>query len=96
MGEFRDRMEQDLQIRGFSPSTQSCYLARMRAMVRFFMRPPDELTLEDIHAYQLHLSARVPVFRGRKLRVVSDAQAIPCSPEPARAGLPQHPRARDM
>ncbi len=59
MGEFRDRMEQDLQIRGFSPSTQYCYLARMKAMVRFFMRPPDELTLEDIHTYQLHLTLRV-------------------------------------
>ena len=56
MGEFQDRMEQDLQIRGFSPSTQQCYLARMKAMVRFFMRPPDELTLEDIHSYQLHLT----------------------------------------
>jgi site-specific recombinase XerD len=49
-------MERDLQIRGFSRSTQQCYLARMKAMVRFFMRPPDELTLEDIHAYQLHLT----------------------------------------
>ena len=56
MGEFRDRMERDLQIRGFSRSTQQCYLARMKAMVRFFMRPPDELTLEDVHAYQLHLT----------------------------------------
>jgi len=28
----------------------------MKAMVRFFMRPPDELTLEDIHTYQLHLT----------------------------------------
>jgi integrase/recombinase XerD len=56
MGEFRDRMEQDLQIRGFSVSTQKCYLARMKAMVRFFMRPPNELTLEDIHSYQLHLT----------------------------------------
>jgi len=56
MGEFRDRMERDLQIRGFSRSTQQCYLARMKAMVRFFMRPPDELTLEDIHSYQLHLT----------------------------------------
>jgi len=54
MGEFRDRMERDLQIRGFSPSTQECYLARMKALVRFFMRPPDELTLEDIQSYQLH------------------------------------------
>jgi integrase/recombinase XerD len=56
MGEFRDRMERDLQIRGFSRSTQQCYPARMKAMVRFFMRPPDELTLEDIHSYQLHLT----------------------------------------
>jgi integrase/recombinase XerD len=56
MGEFRDRMERDLQIRGFSPSTQQAYLARMKAMVRFFMRPPDELTLEDLNAYQLHLT----------------------------------------
>jgi hypothetical protein len=35
MGEFRDRMERDLEIRGFSVSTQKCYLARMKAMVRF-------------------------------------------------------------
>ena len=56
MGEFRDRMERDLQIRGFSSSTRQCYLARMKAMVRFFMRPPDELTLEDIQSYQLHLT----------------------------------------
>jgi integrase/recombinase XerD len=56
MGKFRDRMERDLQIRGFSPSTQQCYLARMKAMVRFFMRSPDELTLEDINAYQQHLT----------------------------------------
>lgn len=56
MGQLRERMERDLQIRGFSPSTQSCYLARMKALARFFMRPPDELTLDDIHAYQLHLT----------------------------------------
>jgi integrase/recombinase XerD len=56
MGEFRDRMERDLRIRGFSSAPQRCYLARMKALVEFFMRPPDELTVEDIHAYQLHLT----------------------------------------
>ena len=43
MGIFRDMMERDLQIRGFSPSTQQCYLGRMKEFVRYFMRPPDEL-----------------------------------------------------
>ena len=28
----------------------------MKALVRFFRRPPDELTLDDIHTYQLHLT----------------------------------------
>ena len=57
MGQYRDRMERDLQIRGFSPSTQECYLGRMKTFVRYFMRPPDQLiTLEDIHTYQLHLT----------------------------------------
>ena len=56
MGEFQDRMKRDLEIRGFALSTQQCYLARMKAMIRFFMRPPDELTIEDIHSYQLHLT----------------------------------------
>jgi len=31
-------MERDLEIRGFSLSTRQAYLARMKAMVRFFMR----------------------------------------------------------
>lgn len=56
MGQYRDRMERDLQIRGFSPCTQRCYLGRMKAFVRHFMRPPDQLTLEDVHTYQLHLA----------------------------------------
>jgi site-specific recombinase XerD len=70
MGEFRERMERDLQIRGFSPSTQQCYLARMKALVRFFRRPPDELTLEDVHRYQLHLT------RDRKICWAAFNQAV--------------------
>ncbi len=81
MGEFRERMERDLQIRGFSSSTQQCYLARMKAMVRFFMRSPDELTLEDIHSYQLHDKGwdiqRIPYQKtGRKLPVVLSCEEV--------------------
>ena len=72
MGEFRDRMERDLEIRGFSLSTRQAYLARMKAMVRFFMRPPDELTLEDIHAYQLHLVSTNPLLSRLPARTGSE------------------------
>ena len=56
MGKFRDLMEQDLRIRGYAESTQKIYLERVHSYVRYFMRSPDELTLEDIRQYQLHLT----------------------------------------
>jgi integrase/recombinase XerD len=56
MGQFRDRMDRDLRIRGFSDSTRETYLRCMADFVRHFMRPPDTLTLEDVNAYQLHLT----------------------------------------
>ena len=55
MGEFRDRMKQDLQIRGLSPRTQETYLACVRQFVRYVRRPPDEVAFEDIHRYQAYL-----------------------------------------
>lgn len=64
MGVFRDMMEQDLQIRGFSPSTQQCYLGRMKEFVRYFMRSPDELTTADINRYQLYLAQERKVSWG--------------------------------
>ena len=56
MGKLRQRMEQDMQVRGFSPHTQQCYLGRAKEFVGYFMRPPNELGLDEIHRYQLHLA----------------------------------------
>jgi site-specific recombinase XerD len=48
-------MQRDLEIRGRSPRTVEAYLAAMAGLVRFYMRPPDQLTPEDINRYQHHL-----------------------------------------
>jgi site-specific recombinase XerD len=56
MGKFRDLMDRDLQIRGYSPATRSVYLRCVRHFVRFCRRPADQTTLEDLHRYQLHLT----------------------------------------
>lgn len=56
MGKFRDRMEEDLEVRGYSPGTRKGYLLCVNSFVRYFMRPPDELGLEEIRRYQLHLT----------------------------------------
>ncbi len=56
MGQFRDRMDEELRIRGYSANTRECYVRCVRNFVRHFMRPPDQLTLEHIRQYQLHLT----------------------------------------
>lgn len=61
MGQFHDRMDADMEIRGFSPHTRRAYLRAMRGLVRHFKRPPDRLTPEDVRRYQIHLT------RGREV-----------------------------
>jgi integrase/recombinase XerD len=56
MGQFRDRMDADMEIRGLAPGTRKLYLSAMRRFVQHFMRPPDTLNLEEIRSYQLHLT----------------------------------------
>jgi len=56
MGKFRDRMDDELRLRGYSASTRECYVRCVRNFVRHFMRPPDQLSLEHIRQYQLHLT----------------------------------------
>ena len=56
MGKFHDLMDRDLQIRGYTLGTCEIYLNAVKNFVRFFKRPPDELTLEHVNQYQLHLT----------------------------------------
>ena len=56
MGKFQDLMDRELRIRGFAENTRQIYLEKMRCFVRHFMRPPDELTAEDVKQYQLFLT----------------------------------------
>lgn len=49
-------MERELRIRGLADATCESYLLALHHFVRHFNRPPDELTLDDIHDYQLYLT----------------------------------------
>jgi site-specific recombinase XerD len=48
-------MIRDMQIRGLSANTQAMYLDCVKQLAAYYMKPPDELTLEQIHNYQHHL-----------------------------------------
>ena len=49
MGKLRDTMQKDMDIRGLSPRTQSTYLGCMKGFVKFYMKSPEQLDLNDIY-----------------------------------------------
>jgi integrase len=55
---LRRRMIDDMTIRNLSPTTQRSYLHAVEAYSRYFGRSPDQLGLEDVRAYQVHLAGK--------------------------------------
>ena len=55
MGAIKEKMKQQMVIRGLSENTQESYLRAVSQFVRYFMVSPELLGVEDIHAYQHHL-----------------------------------------
>ncbi len=58
MSALRQRMMEDLQVRNYSPRTVEAYVAAVAKLAKHFRRPPDELTGEDVRAFQVHLLAK--------------------------------------
>jgi integrase/recombinase XerD len=54
---LRRRMIEDMTVRNLSPATQQCYLNAVSRFSRYFGRPPDQLGVEDVRAFQVHLVA---------------------------------------
>jgi site-specific recombinase XerD len=55
---LRRRMIEDMNVRGFMPKTQQCYIRAVREFTAFFGRSPDQAEAEDIRRYQVHLRDR--------------------------------------
>jgi site-specific recombinase XerD len=51
---LRQRMQQDMVMRGLGAHTQQDYVRHVRNFAAFLGRPPDSTTAEDIRHYQLH------------------------------------------
>jgi integrase/recombinase XerD len=52
---LKQRMREDLQLRGFSPHTQKEYLMRVTHFARYFGKLPDKLGEKEVKEYFLHL-----------------------------------------
>jgi len=55
MGKLRDRMRDDLRLRNYSERTIKGYLLYAKKFVARFMKPPEEITRDEVRGYLPHL-----------------------------------------
>ena len=63
MTPLRQRMLEDMQLRGLSARTQECYVAAVRQLAEHFHTRPDRLTEEQLRQYFLYLANEKKVAR---------------------------------
>ena len=56
MGALRERMLRDMQLREFSASTQTLYLATLTDLAKYHHRSPDTLDGTGVQEYLLYLT----------------------------------------
>ena len=55
MTRLRQRMSEDMQLRGLSANTQKNYLSHVTQLAKYYEQSPDQITEEDLRAYFLYL-----------------------------------------
>ncbi|MFQ5401795.1 MAG: tyrosine-type recombinase/integrase [Anaerolineae bacterium] len=55
MTPLRQRMLEDMQLRGLAPKTQDSYLRAVRQLAAYFGKSPDQVNEEELRAYFLYL-----------------------------------------
>jgi site-specific recombinase XerD len=51
-------MIEDMTVRNLSPATQRSYVHAVAKFSQYFGKSPDQLGLEDVRAYQVHLESK--------------------------------------
>jgi len=60
---LRTRFLEDLQLHGYAPKTQKCYVAAVASLAQYFGKSPDQITEEELRRYFLHLTLEKKVAR---------------------------------
>ena len=55
MTELRQRMVNDMILRGMAEKTRTSYTQAVAGLAKFYRRSPDQITHDDVQAYLLHL-----------------------------------------
>ena len=63
MTELRQRMLENMQLRGLAPKTQAAYLRAVRQLAQYYSKSPDQITQEELRDYFLYLKNEKQVSR---------------------------------
>lgn len=55
MTPLRQRMREDMQLRGFAPRTQAVYIHAVEQFARYYNKPPEQITEEEVRRYFVYL-----------------------------------------
>src|SRR5436309_10591833 len=92
---LRQRMLDDMRLRNLAAGTRRIYVRSVAEFSAFHGRSPDELTLEDVRDYQLHLVARglkaTSICQGMSALRFFYAVTLGRPEEAARIPLPRKP-----
>lgn len=59
MGQYRDRMIEEMSLRGYASGTQELYVYGARAFVKHFMKPPPRISAEQARSYFVAMANRL-------------------------------------
>jgi len=71
MTPLRQKLIDEIQLRGFSPHTQASYVRCVSGLARFYHRAPDQVTDEELKAYLLYLLREKQLAVGSLIVAVS-------------------------
>lgn len=63
MTALRDRMIEDMQLRGLSANTQAAYVRAVKQLAQYYNRSPEEISQEELRQYFLYLKNEKGVSR---------------------------------
>src|SRR5207248_10815004 len=63
MTPLRTRFIEDMQLHGYSPKTQSCYVGAVCGLAKHYHKSPDQISEEELRRYFLFLTLEKKVAR---------------------------------
>jgi integrase/recombinase XerD len=71
MTELREKMIKAMELRNFSPKTQTAYLSAVTNLSKHFMRSPEEILQDDVEDYLLYLKKERKLSYSTRNQVIS-------------------------